>query len=86
MYTNINTYSITDLRHKTTQILAGLASNGFAYVVRNSKTEAAIVDLGYLQALQIAYEDYSDILEFDRTINLKRISLSKHQKLRSLRK
>lgn len=80
MYTNIDTYSVTDLRHKTTQILAGLANKGFAYVVRNSKAEAAIIDLGYLQALQAAYEDYLDILEFDKTINLKRIPLSEHRR------
>lgn len=81
MYTNFDTYSITDLRQQITNILAGLNAKGFVYVVRNSKPEAAIVDLEYLQMLQKTHEDYLDTLEFDKTVGLKRIPLTKHKKL-----
>ena len=82
MYTNFDTYSMTDLRHNLVEILAGLSSKSVVYLVRNSKPEAAMVDLEYLKALQSAHEDYLDTLEFDKTINLKRVSLAKHKKFR----
>lgn len=81
MYTNFDTYSVTDLRQQITNILAGLSAKGFVYLVRNSKPEAAIVDLQYLQLLQKTHEDYLDALEFDKTVGLKRIPLAKHKKL-----
>lgn len=84
MNTNIDTFSITDLRHKTSEILRQVASKGFVYLVRHSKTEAAVVDAQYLNALKEAYEDYLDILEYDQTIDLKRISLIQHKKKHAL--
>ena len=83
MDTNFNTYSVTDLRHKTNRILKDAAERGFVYLVRHSKTEAALVDVKYLNALREVYEDYLDTLEFDKTIKLKKIPLEKHKKART---
>jgi prevent-host-death family protein len=80
MNTSIATYSITDLRHKTSALLKEAGSRGYVYLVRRSKPTAAIVDLAYLAALQEAYEDYLDTLEFDATIGQKRLSLEEHKK------
>lgn len=80
MNTNNDTFSITDLRHKTSEVLKQVASKGFVYLVRHSRPEAALVDLEYLNALKSAYEDYLDTIEFDKTINLRRIPLEVHKK------
>ena len=80
MYTLNNTFSVTDLRQKTTKVLKEVKDIGFAYLLNRSKTEAALVDIDYLTALQEAYEDYLDTKEFDKTINLKRVPLSSHKK------
>lgn len=81
MNTPIVTSTITDLRHKTNKVLSKAAEKGFVYLVRRSKLEAAVVDINYLNALQEAYEDYLDTLEFDRAIKVKkRIPLSKYLK------
>lgn len=80
MNTNFDTFSITDLRHKTAAILKRTASKGLVYLVRHSRPEAALLDLDYFNALKAAYEDYLDTREFDRTINLKRIPLEKHKR------
>lgn len=80
MDTPISTSTITELRHKTNQVLSQAAEKGLVYLLRRSKLEAAIVDIHYLNALQEAYEDYIDTLEFDKTIHLKRIPLAKHKK------
>jgi PHD/YefM family antitoxin component YafN of YafNO toxin-antitoxin module len=80
MNTNIITFSVTDLRHKTSQILKSITDNKLVYLLRHSKPEVAIVNIDYLTALQKSYEDYLDVLEFDRTVNLKRIPLEEHKK------
>lgn len=80
MYTLNNTFSVTDLRQKTTKVLKEVKDTGFAYLVNRSKTEAALVDIDYLSALQEAYEDQMDVAEFDKTIGLKRIPLKTHKK------
>lgn len=80
MNTNLHTFSVTDLRHKTSRVLSEATKRGMVYLVSHSKPKAAVVDIAYFQALQEAYEDYLDILEYDRTISLKRIPLSQHQK------
>ena len=80
MYTSMNTSTITDLRHKTNKVLQKAEEKGYVYLVRRSKVEAAVVDVKYLNALQEAYEDYLDTLEFDNTVKLKRIPLSKTKK------
>lgn len=85
MNTNIATFSVTDLRHKTSEVLRSVADQGFAYLLRRSKLTAAIVDPDYLTALQEAYEDYLDTLEFDQTVGLKRVSLGEHKKKRRVR-
>lgn len=79
MDTQNSTFSVTDLRHKTSQVLQKALDTGIVYVVQHSKIKAAVVDPEYLTALQKAQEDYLDILEFDQTIDLPRISLEKHK-------
>lgn len=80
MNANIGSFSVTDLRHKTSEVLEQAESQGFVYVFRHSKPQAAVIELNYLLALQEAYEDYLDTLEFDRTINLKKVSFANHKK------
>lgn len=75
MDTSIVTFSVTDLRHKTKKVLKEAGERGYVFLLRHSKAEAALVDINYLAALQEAYEDYLDTLEFDKTIGLKRIPL-----------
>ena len=72
-------FSITDLRLNPLKVLAEAKTRGFAYLLRRSKAEAAIVDIDYLNALQDAYEDSLDTIEFDQTVSLKRIPLSRHK-------
>lgn len=73
------TFSVTDLRHKTNAVLRVAGSRGYVYLMRRSKPAAALVDAEYLSALQEAYEDYLDMLEFDRAITLPRIPLAEHK-------
>lgn len=80
MDTITNTFTVTDLRHRTNAVLKEAASHGFAYLFRRSRLQAAVVDPFYLKALQEAYEDYLDTLEFDKTVTLKRVSLETHKK------
>jgi len=77
MNTSIVTSTITELRHKTNKVLLKAEEMGYVYLLRRSKLTAAVVDIKYLEALQEAYEDYLDTLEFDQTIKLKRVPLSK---------
>lgn len=80
MSTYNDTYSVTDLRHNTTKVLNDALEKGYVYLIKNSKREAAIVDPKYLDALQEAYEDYLDTLEFDKTAKEKgKISLSEYK-------
>lgn len=80
MNTTIATSTITDLRHKTNKVLLQAEEKGYVYLLRRSKLTAAVVDIKYLTALQEAYEDYLDTLEFDKTIKLKRTPLVKTKK------
>lgn len=80
MNTLNDTFSVTDLRHKTNEVLKNASKRGIVYLLRHSKKEAALVDINYLKALQEAHEDYLDVLEFDKTIGMKRISLTQHKK------
>ena len=77
---NVVTFSVSDLRHNTTKVLKETLDRGFAYLLRHSKPEFALVDINYLQSLREAHEDYLDMLEFDKTVNLKRIPFATHQK------
>lgn len=80
MDTTIVTSTITELRHKTNKVLLKAEERGYVYLLRRSKLTAAVVDIKYLNALQEAYEDYLDTLEFDQTIKLKRTPLTKAKK------
>ena len=80
MDTSNVTYSVTDLRHKTSKVLKDALELGYVSLVHRSKTKAALVDIEYLKALQEAYEDYLDTLEFDKTIILKKVPFEKHLK------
>jgi len=81
MDTSNVTYSITDLRHKTSKVLKDALEKGYVNLIHRSKTKAAIVDIEYFKALQESYEDYLDTLEFDKAIKEKgRISLSEYKK------
>ncbi len=82
MDTSIATFSVTDLRHKTNEILKETLTKGYAFIVRHSKPTVAVVDVHYLEALQEAHEEYLDVLEYDATVGLPRMSLEKHKKLR----
>ncbi|MCL4338137.1 type II toxin-antitoxin system Phd/YefM family antitoxin [Patescibacteria group bacterium] len=86
MDTNLDTYSITELRHNTRKLLEKASEKGYVYLLRNSKTEAALVDIEYLNALRSAYEDYTDTLEFDLTVKQKRVPLSVYKRSRKIRK
>lgn len=83
MNTNIDTFSVTDLRHRTTKVLETLSEKGVVYLMRHAQKKAALVDIKYLTALQEAYEDYIDTIEYDKTIHQKRIPLSEHKGMRS---
>ena len=80
MNTNMHTFSVTDLRHRTSHVLEEVTKHGMVYLLSHSKPKAAVVDIAYLQALQEAYEDYLDMLEYDRTVSLARVPLTKHNK------
>ena len=74
----MNTYSITDLRQKTLDIVRSALNHGYVQIIHNSKPKVAVVDTEYLNALQAAYEDLLDIQEIAQTRHLKRIPLKKH--------
>lgn len=60
------TYSVTDLRQKTSDVIATAMADGYVHIIQNSKPKIAVVDSDYLSALQEAYEDQMDVEEFDR--------------------
>ncbi len=64
----MNTFSVTDLRHKTNDVLAAAKQLGYVSVVKNSQTNTYIVDSNYFHALQEAYEDYLDTIEYDQGV------------------
>lgn len=72
------TYSVTDLRQKTSDVIATAMADGYVHIIQNSKPKVAVVDSDYLSALQEAFEDQMDVKEFDRTIGLPTISLEEH--------
>lgn len=82
MDTSIATFSVTDLRHKTNAVLKETLTKGYAFVVRHSKPAVAVVDVNYLEALQEAHEEYLDVLEYDATAGLPRMTLAEHKKRR----
>ena len=64
-----NSFSITDLRQKTLDVINAAKASGYVQIIQNSKIDVAVVDAAYLTALQEAYEDQMDIIEFDRVKN-----------------
>ena len=83
----MNTFSITDLRHKTLDVVNAAKANGYVHIIQNSKADIAIVDSQYLLSLQEAYEDNMDTIEFDRTVNDKPvITLDEYLKKRAKQK
>ena len=77
----LNTYSVTDLRQKTLDVINAAQAQGYVHVIQNSKAKVAVVDVAYLAALQEAYEDYLDSVEFDKTAEQPRISLEDHLRI-----
>jgi len=74
------TLTVTDLRRKSAWALNNLNEEKLFLLLQNSKPKGALVDLEYLKMLQGAYEDYLDVLEFDKAINEKTISWKKYKK------
>lgn len=66
MNTYSDTYSITDLRQKTLEVLAAAKHHGFVSLIKNSKKASIVVDPELFLKLQEAYEDYLDGQEFDK--------------------
>lgn len=56
----MNTYSVTELRQKTSAVIKAALEKGYVYIIQNSKAKVAVVDSNYLTAMQEAYEDYLD--------------------------
>lgn len=80
MDTQNSTFSVTDLRHKTSEVMQKAQDEGVVFVVQHSRIKAALVDPEYLSALQKSHEDYLDILEYDQTIGLPRITVETHKR------
>lgn len=76
----MNMYSVTDLRHKTKEVIESAIENDYVHIIQNSKAKVVLVDSGYFEAARDAYEDYLDVQEFDRTIDEPRVSLEDHLK------
>lgn len=81
-----NSFSITDLRQKTLDVVKAAQAVGYVQIIHNSKAKVAVVDSAYLAALQEAYEDHLDTIEFDKTVNEPTITLEEYLKKRSARK
>ena len=76
----LNTISISELKQHPARALNDVVvSQKPKIIVQRSTPKAVIMDIDYFNALQEAYEDYLDTLEFDKTISLKRVSLKHHQ-------
>jgi len=76
MYTIPNTLTITDLRRQSAQIMKQLPQEKLYLLIQNSKAKGAIIDIEYLKTLQKAYEEYLDILTFDKAMKDKNNSVS----------
>lgn len=72
------TYSVTDLRHKTSDVISSALDRGYVHIIKNSKTPVAVVDSKYLSMLQEAFEDMMDIKTADKHVNEPTISLEEY--------
>lgn len=61
----MDTFSITDLRQKTSQVLSSAKQHGYVSVVKNSQKDAYVVDADYFKAMLEAHDEYLDMMEFD---------------------
>ena len=62
------TLSVTDLRRRSAEILEDLPKEKLFLLLQNSRPKGVLVDLKYLKKLHDAYEDYLDILSFDKAV------------------
>lgn len=74
------TYSVTELRQKTSNVISTALAQGYVHIIQNSKTPVAIVDSKYLAILQEAYEDAIDIQIADKYVNEPTITLEEYLK------
>lgn len=81
-----NSFSITDLRQRTLDVINAAKATGYVQIIHNSKANVAVVDTAYLTALQEAYEDQMDVLEFDKRKNEPAITLEEYLRKRSAKK
>lgn len=63
------TISITNLRRNSAKALDSAKENGVVLVLRNSSPKAALVDIDRFKELEEIYEEYLDILSFDKHKN-----------------
>lgn len=66
MITYSDTYSITDLRQKTLEVLAAAKHHGYVSLIKNSKKASVVVDPDIFLKLQEVYDNYLDNLEYDK--------------------
>lgn len=81
-----NSFSITDLRQRTLDVINAAKASGYVQIIHNSKANVAVVDAAYLTALQEAYEDQIDILEFDRHKDEPTVALDEYLRKRFAKK
>ena len=74
------TLTVTDLRRKSAKVLEDLPEEKLFLLLQNSKPKGVLVDLDYLKMLQESYEDYLDILSFDKAIDEPTVSWRKYKK------
>ena len=74
----MNTYSVTELRQKTSTVIKAALDKGYVHIIQNSKAKVAVVDSAYLTAMQEAYEDQMDIKELKRRRNEPTITLEEY--------
>lgn len=82
MFTIPTTLTITDLRRKSAKIMKKLPEEKLFLLVQNSRARGALVDLKYFKKLQDAYEEYMDILTYDKAIKEPTISWEEYKKRR----
>ncbi len=72
------TYSVTELRQKTSAVISTALAQGYVHIIKNSKTPVAVVDSKYLATLQEAYEDAMDVQTADKHVNEPTISIEEY--------
>ena len=78
------TYSVTDLRHKTSDVISTALDKGYVHIIKNSKTPVAVVDSKYLSMLQEAFEDMMDIKTADKYANEPTITIEEYLRKNNL--